>query len=276
MVVWLQVEAEEAWGRVDDSRPLARDQTHFAALLAEREPIYDSLADTVLPAGDRELFERALPHLLALRELPAGARMAWAAGASGDYPAYIGARACWPAASGRSRDGASWSPTPRSARLYGAALEPLAARIEVEPGEGTKTLAEAERVMRELARGGMSRADQLVALGGGVVGDLAGFCAATYQRGVAVVQVPTTLVAQVDSAYGGKTGRRPAGGQELRRRLPPAGGRARRSGDARDPAAGRARRRLRRGAEDGADRRRPALGAGAQRSWRSTRTTSTR
>ena len=57
-----------------------------------------------------------------------------------------------------------------------------------------------------LADRGLTRADHVVALGGGVVGDLAGFCAATYQRGVPVVHVPTTLVAQVDSAYGGKTG----------------------------------------------------------------------
>ena len=67
-------------------------------------------------------------------------------------------------------------------------------------------MAEAERVLRALAAAGMTREDHVVALGGGVVGDLAGFCAHLYQRGVPVVQVPTTLVAQVDSAYGGKTG----------------------------------------------------------------------
>src|SRR5204863_1510851 len=74
------------------------------------------------------------------------------------------------------------------------------------PGEQEKTLARAEEVMREMARAGVTRSDVVVAAGGGVVGDLAGFCAAVYQRGVRCVQVPTTLVAQVDSAYGGKTG----------------------------------------------------------------------
>jgi shikimate kinase/3-dehydroquinate synthase len=78
--------------------------------------------------------------------------------------------------------------------------------IVIPAGEGSKMLAGAERVWTELAALGVTRGDHLAALGGGVVGDLAGFCAATYQRGIPVVQVPTTLVAQVDSAYGGKTG----------------------------------------------------------------------
>jgi shikimate kinase / 3-dehydroquinate synthase len=78
--------------------------------------------------------------------------------------------------------------------------------VAIMPGEQSKTIAHAEIVWTELARAGMTRRDIVVALGGGVVGDLAGFCAATYQRGVAYVQVPTTLVAQIDSAYGGKTG----------------------------------------------------------------------
>jgi shikimate kinase/3-dehydroquinate synthase len=61
-------------------------------------------------------------------------------------------------------------------------------------------------VLRALASAGSRRDDGVLAFGGGVVGDLAGFCAATYQRGVPVIQAPTTLVAQVDSSYGGKTG----------------------------------------------------------------------
>jgi shikimate kinase/3-dehydroquinate synthase len=78
--------------------------------------------------------------------------------------------------------------------------------VAIMPGEQSKTIAHAEIVWTELARAGLTREDVVVALGGGVVGDLAGFCAATYQRGVRYVQVPTSLVAQVDSAYGGKTG----------------------------------------------------------------------
>ena len=74
------------------------------------------------------------------------------------------------------------------------------------PGEQSKTVAHAEIIWTEMVRAGVTRTDVVVAVGGGVIGDIAGFCAATYQRGMRVVQVPTTLVAQVDSAYGGKTG----------------------------------------------------------------------
>jgi shikimate kinase/3-dehydroquinate synthase len=92
------------------------------------------------------------------------------------------------------------------ASLYLAQLGELAGAIALAPGEQQKTLASAEKIWHALAAAAITRADHLVALGGGVVGDLAGFCAACYQRGVPVVQVPTTLLAQVDSAYGGKTG----------------------------------------------------------------------
>jgi shikimate kinase/3-dehydroquinate synthase len=89
---------------------------------------------------------------------------------------------------------------------YAERLQPLAGVIELEPGEDSKTLAEVDRAIKGLSEFEMTRHDHVVALGGGVVGDFAGFCAHIYQRGVPVVQVPTTLVAQVDSAYGGKTG----------------------------------------------------------------------
>jgi 3-dehydroquinate synthase len=72
-------------------------------------------------------------------------------------------------------------------------------------GEADKSLATIERLCREAVAWGLLRGDAVVALGGGVVGDTAGFAAAVYHRGVAVVQVPTTLLAMVDAAIGGKT-----------------------------------------------------------------------
>jgi 3-dehydroquinate synthase len=72
-------------------------------------------------------------------------------------------------------------------------------------GEATKTLARFGEIMDRLTAAGFNRDATLIALGGGVIGDLAGFAAACYQRGIAYVQVPTTLLAQVDSSVGGKT-----------------------------------------------------------------------
>ncbi|HZI47398.1 MAG TPA: 3-dehydroquinate synthase [Pyrinomonadaceae bacterium] len=88
--------------------------------------------------------------------------------------------------------------------LKQAGLEPVP--IILPPGERSKTLATIARILDVLARHKFERRSMLLALGGGVVGDLAGFAAAIYQRGIPFVQVPTTLVAQVDSSVGGKTG----------------------------------------------------------------------
>ena len=80
------------------------------------------------------------------------------------------------------------------------------ARIIVEEGEGSKSYATLEKVSEALIAAKIERNDLVVALGGGVVGDLTGFAAAILRRGVDFVQVPTTLLAQVDSSVGGKTG----------------------------------------------------------------------
>jgi 3-dehydroquinate synthase len=73
-------------------------------------------------------------------------------------------------------------------------------------GEATKTLESVSRIWDALLEAGFNRRCTLIALGGGVIGDMVGFAAACYQRGVAFIQVPTTLLAQVDSSVGGKTG----------------------------------------------------------------------
>jgi shikimate kinase/3-dehydroquinate synthase len=205
LVIWLDVDPETAWRRAQATgRPLARSRPEFERLYVERQPLYEALADVAVPSERSQAMSQVLE---ALEALPPGTKVLWAASDSGDYPVYVGSglledRFWPPAVEGRRflvTDG-------RVGRLYGEAVTPLAGQVAIMPGEQSKTIAHADIVWTELARAGMTREDLVVALGGGVVGDLAGFCAATYQRGVRYVQVPTSLVAQVDSAYGGKTG----------------------------------------------------------------------
>jgi 3-dehydroquinate synthase len=97
-------------------------------------------------------------------------------------------------------------------KLYGARVQDALRKsgfapvvISVPPGEASKSFATLELLYDRMTEVGLDRASSVFALGGGVVGDLAGFAAATFLRGVPLVQVPTTVVAQVDSALGGKT-----------------------------------------------------------------------
>jgi 3-dehydroquinate synthase len=78
--------------------------------------------------------------------------------------------------------------------------------IVLEPGEHTKSLSSFENLCRRLVQLGATRKSKLIAFGGGVIGDLVGFAAATYMRGIDYMQVPTTLLSQIDSSVGGKTG----------------------------------------------------------------------
>jgi shikimate kinase / 3-dehydroquinate synthase len=173
-VALVDCDLETAWARASagGERPLARDRGAFAARFAARAPLYEEVA---------------------------ALRLLW----DGPHPVWLGplARAPWPA------PGRRFVVSDETvADLHVGVLDDVAGLVEIPPGEPHKTLATCERVWRALVEQGATRADHVVALGGGVVGDLAGFVAATYQRGVPVVQVPTTLVAMVDSAIGGKTG----------------------------------------------------------------------
>ncbi len=212
MPVWCDVDEETAWERASGSdRPLAVDRATFAERFASRRPLYESLARAILPSAARDAAGPAAPWLAAMQGTP-GVRMIWAESESGSYPAVVGEGAI-----GLLDDAREALPEALPARTFCVAddealrhhrslLPQVEEVIGVQGAETSKTIAEAERILGELSSAGANRDDCVLAFGGGVVGDLAGFCAATYQRGVPLVQAPTTLVAQVDSAYGGKTG----------------------------------------------------------------------
>ena len=226
------------------------------------------LADVVVPAARSRARS---PVVAAALERAAGTRRHACCGrpaASGDYPVYIGTGLI-DDASLLARDGAGRrvlvTDYNAGRAVRGRARAAARGASRIMPGEQSKTVAHAEIIWTEMVRHGITRGDVVVALGGGVVGDLAGFCAATYQRGIRYVQVPTTLVAQVDSAYGGKTG------VDLAEAKNYVGAFHQPAAVIVDPGtlatlpADGAGGRLRRGRQDGADRRRRAVGAGPRR-----------
>ncbi len=135
-------------------------------------------------------------------------------GALADLPNWLRAAGV----SGRARivaDEGAWSAHAATIEAAFGTADPKFQVTSVGGGEAQKSLGSAERLYEWLIRSGTQRGDYVVAVGGGVVGDLAGFVAATYLRGLPLVQVPTTLLAMVDSSIGGKVAVNHALGKNL-------------------------------------------------------------
>ena len=183
LTIWLDVDVDTCWERVRASdRPLAHDEAEFRRLYAERRSLYAEVADVVA----RDVDDVALAAAGVVVERGALRRL-------GELVPGDGAVAL--------------ISDPHVAGIHGMDAQlALGARLaethELPPGEEAKTLAAVDRVWQELR---LDRSGTIVALGGGCTTDAAGFAAATYLRGIAWTAVPTSLVAQVDAAIGGKT-----------------------------------------------------------------------
>jgi 5-deoxy-5-amino-3-dehydroquinate synthase len=203
-VVWLRASLATLCERLGDGvgRPLLAPDpaAALARLEPERRPLYEEVADVVVDV-DTGATDTTVAAVLGAMQ-----RRITVATPSRRYEVVVG---------------------PGARHLLGSAIPPGAARAAIvtqagvnvaiatgleeaecaiDLGESAKSLRTIERLCRDFANAGLTRADVVVAVGGGVVTDVAGFAAACYHRGVAVIHVPTTLLAQVDAAIGGKTG----------------------------------------------------------------------
>ncbi|MCE5254013.1 MAG: 3-dehydroquinate synthase [Actinomycetia bacterium] len=219
-VVLLDVGPDEAWSRVAGSdRPLATDIEDFRKLWTRRRETYYRSADVVVPTQGRDVdsVARDIVEIVQTAD-PAWGRL-WARrlAATERSSLIMGGRGALSVVERQAR-----RVHERGARLlvltdhnvmqaWGGRLLPLLGQdgsetpMVVEAGETSKSVGSLERCWDWLAAEGARRDDVLVAIGGGVIGDLGGFTAATYQRGIPLWQIPTSLLAQVDSSVGGKT-----------------------------------------------------------------------
>ena len=230
-VVFLDVDPETAWARAQGAdRPLARDLEQFKALLAERRATYEGGADWVMPVGGRNVDDMSgeLASILRCagehwstmwgRQLVSTGRPSSIFGGKGALSSLRAHAASAHLVGSRlfvitdENVMAAWGDHVLSLLDDGT---PSHTVLVIEPGEGSKSAAALERCWDWLAEQRARRGDTVVALGGGVVGDLAGFVAATYHRGMSLWQIPTSLLAQVDSSVGGKTAVNLSAGKNL-------------------------------------------------------------
>jgi shikimate kinase / 3-dehydroquinate synthase len=233
VVVYLKTGVDELVHRLEGSdRPLLRPvegpptktelRKRVGKLLADRTPLYEGAADHIVACDGRRPNEVADEIIRRLEQSVDGSADASKVrrvrvSTSRPYSVLVGRGLLGrlpelvklPAGAER----VCLVSHPRIRRLWGMPLERsfkgsrLSATWWTFPeGEERKSIETAARLARAMAKAELHRGDVVVALGGGVVGDLAGFAASTYARGIAFVQVPTTLLAMVDAAIGGKTG----------------------------------------------------------------------
>ncbi|MDB5099658.1 MAG: aroB [Cyanobacteria bacterium RYN_339] len=210
-VVCLTAPLAVLWERAgtDPNRPLGQDFDVFKARHDSRKPVYERFPLRFDTSG---VPPEALAAAIAAQVVHASARVDVALGERA-YPIDVAPGNLWRLPSALPGDPGTclvvtddgvpqtYVETAMHALHY-AGWAPV---LEVLPaGEATKSIASAERLYDACIRSGLKRHQPIIALGGGVVGDLTGFVAATYQRGVPFVQVPTTLLAQIDSSVGGK------------------------------------------------------------------------
>ncbi len=235
-VAWLRVSAEEALRRCHPAGPATEGGTprplfpatlpEVRALLAGREPAYREVSTLEVETTGLSCSEVAEALALALAgpggpgavgPASGGAVALVRGGPDGHGPLAVGFGLLerlsdlpgFPAVAGGR---ALLAADPVAHALYGRRVEEALARAGLEvltyvlpPGEKAKTARQLATLWEEMARGGLGRHDVVVSLGGGTVSDVAGLAAATYVRGLPVVHAPTTLLAQVDAAVGGKT-----------------------------------------------------------------------
>lgn len=199
-----------------------------ARLLAERMPVYEAAADLTVDTSGRTVDQVVHDIQVAIATHPERVAAEVVQVDLGDrsYAIYVGAgclqelgqrlvaTGCGPrVAIATTETVGKLYLAPALAALRAAGFAPVV--ITIPDGEEHKNLAWLTLLYDKLIDAGVDRGGAVVALGGGVLGDLAGFAAATYLRGVRCVQVPTTLVAQVDSSVGGKTGINHVAGKNL-------------------------------------------------------------